>query len=436
MKRFFEKLFGKREPIEKESHKQVKVNLNLNNILKFIEDETSEFSNKINDSIKTSFDQIKTLLDELEINLDILEKAKSEKDVDDRPKMFALDHRIAFIKRVQSFKNTIKLPESENTQKVFEFNNLLIDELNNLIKDTAKNIYFTKILFSEEISGVASTLKKISGSIDQSKKYLDENRDKIKLIIDIKKNITDMDNQINIKQTENDNLKQHKLNLIKLEDEEKKIHHDLTQLDKSGELTDLKQKQAKLDTLKKDIDESKTYILQMFSPIMKALKKFERYTTGLTKDEIQILDTYIEHPSEGLLIDTHLKTLDKILENIESLINTDQIQLKDKLKEKAITQIEKFKKHSELEYFKTKSKTTQETIKTLENEIKTNKTSHKIESIRTKFQDIKNKIKDEKQDIDKLEEYLKTLNNDISEKIKELESDLKDISDKTVTIKF
>ncbi|MEA3229977.1 MAG: hypothetical protein U9P44_03605, partial [archaeon] len=128
--------------------------------------------------------------------------------------------------------------------------------------------------------------------------------------------------------------------------------------------------------------------------------------------------------------------LDKILENTQHLINSDKINLKDKQKQKTLIQINRLKKHEELDNLLTTYKKTQKTEEELKNRIKNSKINKEISSAKQQLIATQNTIENEKQRINKLKNYLETTVQNISRKTEELETALGKISGKDVSLRL
>ncbi|MCK4550584.1 MAG: hypothetical protein KAT91_01390, partial [Candidatus Aenigmarchaeota archaeon] len=300
--------------------------------------------------------------------------------------------------------------------------------------ETQKNIYFVNMLFAKESTEITGNLKAVGSIAHESQKALQKDKNKIELISTTRETIQETKELIRAQKNENENLKQDESILKKLRNEEKETKQELNELNDGVESAQLKQLQEQLKILDTRAGRIKGNVLQMFSPLTKALKKYGRYGIGLDKEGLTTLALYIEFPFKAVLIDKDLKTLDKILENTKDLIDKGKIDLKDKQKQKTITQIDNLKNHSELNNFLDEYEKTRKLIEETENKIKDSKLNKKIDSAKQKLGDIENQMENKKQAIHKLENNLRSIDQNISHKIKELEIALKKISNKDVSI--
>ncbi|NOQ38673.1 hypothetical protein GQ472_07365, partial [archaeon] len=71
--------------------------------------------------------------------------------------------------------------------------------------------------------------------------------------------------------------------------EKNKTQNNLQKLEKSEESSRLKQMLKQKDDLNDEISMNRNCIIQIFSPLAKALKKYERFSTSLSADDAKIL---------------------------------------------------------------------------------------------------------------------------------------------------
>lgn len=428
---FFEKIFGKKEVKKEEG-----IKLDFYKTKEWFENKTSEFLDSINKEIKKSFEQLENFSGKINKSLENLEKAEPEKEIEDRVRKIIQDNRIAFIKKTRNFTGKIKYPDTKNTPDVLEFYDVLIGNTNRLVVDTQKNIYFSRMLFPEKIAEIMHDLKNFTSTVNESQKTLNEDKARINLISKTSENIEKIKNLINTEKDENRMLEQNKQAFKNIENDEKNTQKLIDELGESSELTCMKKAEEHLEILNNKASEIKNNVLQMFFPLTKAFKKYERCCTEISKDEIKTLRLYIECPFKAVLIDRDFKTLYKILENTENLVKSGKINLKDKQKQKSLIQIDKLKNHSELNNFLAELENTKKSVEYLENKTKNMKINKEISSAKQKLAEIENTKEDKKEEINRQEVNLKNINQDISKEVKELETALRKISDKDVSVKL
>ena len=431
---FFSKLFGSKK--NEEEIIPVKATVRFDELGSWFNKETSGILEPITQSTKTFFEELKAVSAELNAGIGRLECAKIEKEPEERVKLFAIDNRKALVKKVRAFNSKIRFPDAKNLPETSRFHSEIGRELNNLIKDTAKNIHFTNMLFTEEVKELGNNLRKLGAVLGKSQKALHENRQKIDSIFETEEKIDEIKALMDAQKSGEEKLKHAKVTVKKMQVREKELQKELGALNESDELTQLKQVREQKQNLDEEDALTETRVLQMFSPLGKAMKKYERYSTGLNKDEAKTLALYMNAPLNAVLVDKEHKVLNKILENMEMLINAGRIDLKGKQKDKAVAQIALLKKSSNLSSHIENYEATQKKIKELDRKIKGAKIIEKIDSAKSALSGIENKIEEEKQKILKLKHVIENNEQNTAQKIKELEPLLSRISDKEVSVEY
>ena len=432
---FLEKIFGKREKkeeIKEIEEKPISITLKFEQADSFLKENTYSFRESIKDMTDHAIEDIKDSFKDLDENLDSLEKAVPEEQSKDKQVKFMFDNRASFLRKVKTFENNIAFPSTKKVPKIREFYKSLIANMNVLLKDTHKNIYFANMLFSEEMGKTINGLRELSSIADQSIKKLDSNKEKIEMIEQVENDIKEVQNLTTKKKTIFLSQKKSKENLNEFQGKKEKLLKELDILNTGEEIKTLKKEEEKLKCLEEEIDTIRNRIINMFSPISKTMKKYERYSTGLSKEEKKILVLYIDSPVEAAIQDNDMKTLDKILQDAEDLIKKRRITLKDKQEEKILKHITRLKNHEELKgsllsYEETKRQADETNII-----IKDMNISERIKSEEHEIAVLKETIGKEKENMTGLENSVVQVNEDILLKIKELERGLSDISGKDV----
>ena len=431
---FFSKLFGSKK--NEEEIIPVKTTVRFDELGSWFNKETSGILEPVTQSTKTFFEELKAVSGELNVCIGRLECAKIEKEPEERVKLFAIDNRKALVKKVRAFNSKIKFPDAKNLPETARFHSEIGLELNNLIKDTAKNTHFTNMLFTEEVKDFGNSLRKLGVVLGKSQKALHENKQKIDSIFETEDKMQEIKGLMDAQKNGEEKLKSAKATMKKMHAREKELQKELGALNESDELAQLKQ----IREQKQKMDDERAFVearvLQMFSPLGKAMKKYERYSTGLDREGAKILARYMESPLNALLADKKQKVLGTILDSMEMLITAGRIDLKGKQKEKTVSQIALLKKSGELSSHIANYETIQKKISELDNKIKGTEITEKIGSTKDAISGIKNKIEDENQKILKLKHIIENNEQNTTQKIKELEPLLSRISDKEVSVEY
>jgi len=431
---FLEKIFGRKKEEPSIPEKPKKTELNLNEAEAWFEDEISGFTKTVNTDTKNLIKQIKDISENLESSLQDLETKESEDELKGRMKKLAIDNKASFIKKVRAFNSSISPPDSRSTMLFSDFCTKIITDINMMTKGMSKNIYFAKMLFPEETNDITAELNSIARLAHEFQKK--QNKDKINQITEVRNLLQEIECLSETQKKGNKKLEQKKQALETLGGEKNRTQKNLQKLETSEESSRLKQLTEQKDDLNDEISMNRNNIIQIFSPLAKVLKKYERFSTSLEADDAKILAAYIESPFRALKIDTEYTILDKITEETEKLIASGKIDIKDKQKEKTLTRLKALKDHSLLNQHLSEHSRLKEQIKDIEASLKAIKINKETETAKQKLKDIEGRIENEEQDIQKIENTQKDTDKSISLKTEKLEKALSKISGKDISVKI
>ncbi|MCK5040363.1 MAG: hypothetical protein KAR87_05330 [Candidatus Aenigmarchaeota archaeon] len=435
---FLEKLFGKREKTKRTKETEEKplcVTIKFEQANAFLKETAAPFLESINDMTDSAIKNIKDHFKDLDENLDALEKAVPEEHAEDRPRKLMLGNRAAFIRKVKTFENNIAFPSTKVVPKIREFYKSLIMDMNVLLKDTHKNIYFSNMLFPDEMEKTIGSLREMGHIADQSIKELDSNKEKIEMIEQAENNIKKVHDLTTKKKTIFQSQKKSKENIKELQRKKEELIKELDYLNTSEERKTLGKEEEKLKSLEEEIDNIRNTIINMFSPLSKTMKKYERDSAGLSKEERNTLCLYIDSPVEALIGDKDMKTLDKIILNAENMIKEGGITLKDKKQEeKILHHMSRLKNHEELKDILVGYERTKRQAEETSNSIKDMNISERISSTEHELAALNENIVTEKENMAGLGKSIPEVDNEILLKVKELENELSGISGKDVTM--
>lgn len=431
---FLSKIFGTKDAEEKKPAARVRIQ--FDNAGPWIESEASVFLDPVRQSISASFEGMNSALRELDGKILLLEKAETEEEIEARVKGLAFDNRNALVKKLRAFKSKLEFPDAKNIQESSKFHGEFGAGLNMLVFDASKNIHFTGMFFPDEMKQINAILRKLTIISSESQKTLHENKEKTELFFRANEKIREISGFMNLQKTESEKLKEAKAAMKKLDEEEKKTRKELYELNESDELASMKLIMEQRKNLDGESAVIEGRILQIFSPAAKALKKYERYSAGLDKNERKMLGLYIESPFRAVLADNDLKILKKILENTEMLIGQGRIDLKGSQKEKTLNQLALLKDGGGIskaiaEYEEIKKKSGE-----LEEKERGMDINKKIRVLDEALASLEKRIGEEKEKYSKLENNIENAKQNISRNIKELEPMLNMISGKDVSIEF
>ncbi|MBW3015494.1 hypothetical protein KY330_03670 [Candidatus Woesearchaeota archaeon] len=307
------------------------VNVKFDDIEQWVDDwESNKFT-----EIRPRFERIKDKILEKKENLKeaiyVLKQSElKNKEIDGRVKNIMQGNKERYIEKVEKLIEMIKVPD-----KVEEVPGYCIDfigMLDKFDKDTIKNYRVTVELFPDEAGAVFSSIKDIFENVQKLKKLMHESRIE---------NLSFLRDKINLT---NKRLESRDVLLKNINEQEKTIQ---------VKEKDLINKKEALDSLEKGEGLKNYYILKekeelflnkikelekkpfhLFSVIEAALRKYERVAI----DE-KLIKKYLDDSLKALIGDKELKILD-VLEGLKSSIIKNEIELKDKKRDKVLKEIQ------------------------------------------------------------------------------------------------
>jgi len=305
-------------------------------------------------------------------------------DISEREKQIMEGNRQAYISQHKQFMNFINISDDLTCKETLNFCKSFEDLLVNLAKSTAKGHAVTSQFFADHAKKINISVKSMSDSVNKVKEILDEgnvgveNFDEVhKAVNELRskrKLMTELDEELAIlnKKLENSNAMKAKLN--------KKID-ELKQTDDYAQFRDADQEREKLwQQLKQEEDE----LNSLFSPVNKAMRKFER----ILAEDVSLFKRYIDSPVEALLEDDGLKIM-AMLEKMKFKLMDGTLELKDS--DKAVERIADITR-DRLELLRTQYKEAKAKIKDIDHRMRQTKVLSDIDDLQYKIEHVDNQI--------------------------------------------
>lgn len=393
----------------------------INFLKKFFQpkEEAVQFSelNKWLDNNNTELQKIKEDLKELgNLKSEIAENLKilggvdiSQAKVEDRVKGIVKGNLPAYINAINLFLKKVAPPEEVNHITLEIFCDSFENEFKDLNKRTFRNFQIIREIVGKELENVAKSVKKLEILVKDIKKY----SAKIKKIAKVKEKIGFIKDSL-------ENKEKNKLRGGELEKEKgslvascEKIKKDIEKLKNSSKAKSLENLESEEKKISGSIKELETKIITLFSPLQKALKKYNNMCF------IKKVNSYIENPVETLLDDSGLEIL-KFLKDVKKMIEEGKIDLKDDKKKKSLQSLdtlnEPFIKKFIEDYCSLKKKAS-----SIKDQISANTVLNEIGDLEKEFNINSFKIENIKRDIDKLKDV------DVTSEISKLEKRLDEV---------
>jgi len=300
------------------------------NLLTWYDDQVIPIKSKADQQIIDNKDQIKAEIKSSEVNLKKLDEALLQNpNIPIRQKQFMHGNRQAYIRRIQSFLGSLNVEEMD-ADELEAFCKNFEEQFLELGKSTQRQSTILREFFHNESRDISENISNLRKYIQDLKKILDNSeygiiqnlRDDIKLYISNKDLTQQLSTSIGTLETEVARQRKDKENA--------KIN--IAEIEKSPEYHNVQQAENKVVITEGELKSSKQAFLDKFSTLESALRKY-----SYTQPQFEpLINTYIDNPVNGLLNDSHFEIV-KVLDALSQALLKDEIDLKDKKKEKTLS---------------------------------------------------------------------------------------------------
>ena len=294
---------------------------NISELNKYIEDKNSE---------------LKELIGNTKQKIEIIKNAKlPNPDISEREKHFLEGNRETYVKSTLHLINQIENNKLSPENYDQYFSNI-INEIEKFVKSNLRAFQILQEFLAHESSSIGSNIRKIELLINKQKEFFEKNN--YKTIVKIKERIIQAENDINRKNKLSENaliVEQEIRDLIEKRDV---VYSEIKNLENNQLLQDLLKK---LKDIENKIKQQEQEIIHFISQIESALKKYSKISTQNQK----VSENYIAQPIQALLDDNNFIII-KIINEIKSLIENNNIEIKDSRREKILDLINELNKES------------------------------------------------------------------------------------------
>ena len=408
---------------KKETEKQA---INLSDISPWLNERTKQTRALLNKQLADILFEMKELVEKLKSEISVLENYEVDYKghIENKVKSVVLGHRTNYIRLINQFIDSLDFPGEVNYKTANNFYTRTFDALNKFSAETVKTYYTVQHLFHKQVDDIAKTIKLFDKKL-QSIKYLTE-KNNIHLLEKAKNKINQLNLEIKKKEDIFKSIEEKKQKLSNSKQSRIDFTNRLEELKQGRDYLGLHNLKIDLNKIDNEINSLETELIQLFSPLEHALKKYQK----ITLEDEELIGRYIEKAHEALVLDKDFKII-HILLNLKNSVLSDSIELKEKKKEKTIETIDKIDKEV-LDNFLAKRKEKLDNKKTIEEQINANKILDSVKEMEYKINHVTNLINKLKLDIEEKEGLFKNINIDAMRL--ELQDMLKKITDVDVTI--
>ncbi len=406
---FIKKLFAKEEEVPKEE-------LKTDQLQEWFSSKTKEIFKELDTEISNTKDKISEIKEKTLTNLETLKTAQLQNPkIPFRAIQMMEGNRDAYIRKIEIFLKQIVIDNEYN--KVLEFCNSFGNTLNNLGSNTIKQYQIMQEFFSNESRAVAENIKEFDNQIKELRKNIEEKN--ISKINEISERVISLNNQIKQKSTLSQDMTDLENSSSKLNNLKETFTKNIQNLKNSEDYSKFNKLKEEKEETQKEFSNNNSRLSQSFSVLETALKKYQR----LAFENQKLIEDYLKDPITTILNDKELKII-SILEKLSSSAANNEIELKDRKKEKTIEEIKNLTKDF-FESFIAKHNNLKNKLLEIKEKIENNQTNKDIEKSQTDLNKTNEDIINCNTKISKTKEELSKIN--IEEIKKQLEKELNEL---------
>lgn len=341
--------------------------------------------------------ELKETLNEIKTNADTLDDAeiKDSEKIESKVRSVVSGHKSNYTRLLKQLVNNIDIPESVDHNNIIDFCSDTAEQLNDFGKKTTKSYYATQHLFSDQLKPIVNDIKKIDQIISSIKNDIDKMN--IELIEKTKHKIKEIKINMNKIEIFEKDIKKEKEKLDRLNESKKEMQESINKMLESEDYKRLNQDNEELNIIEEKVTKNKNNVLELFSPIESALKKFKR----ITLEDENIVEQYYADAFEALLDDKLMKILN-LLDNMKKNILSDSIELRDMKRKKALETIDNITK-DRLNGFLEKYNALIKQKENIQKRIKNNDSDSILKDLRYKLEHFSSMINNSKEKIEQTE---------------------------------
>ena len=391
MLNFLKKLF-KREEAKTE-------NVSINELEKWFSEKADSMLNDLNSKIDSIKGRIKEEIKKTEENLGVLENAKLQNPkITLKEKQFMEGNREAYIKKVNSILKQISLEGNHN--ELLQFCSDFGSMLDLFAKSTIRPYHILQEFYAHESRDIALNIKNLDNMVKELKGTIKNAG--LGSVEDLKKDIAQLKNKIRQKTENEEKLRQREEEQKELVQSISNSKEEIKNLENSEENKRLNELKADKEVILAKIRENNSQLIHSFSVIERALRKYSR----IALEDEKWINSYAENPIKTLLSDNELKII-KILEGLEKNVLNNQIDLKDKKRERTLEIIKELNKGFFDGFLKKGNE--------LENELNNIEDRIKESEIEEKLKEIKAKLEQKNSEMERIDKEIESLKDEIIE---------------------
>ncbi|MCC7576867.1 MAG: hypothetical protein KK926_08565 [Methanomethylovorans sp.] len=339
--KFIDKLFGKKK------NEDLSVKFKIDDLLRFISDESEKEFNEIMPFIRRKYEEIDLTLYGIPEVIDSLLSAEVAENANKRVEKVGDANRDNIVNNLRSIIEKVLTPEEISLLSAFEFCVNAKSTLKTVVENTRRSQLYIKAIYPEESQKIISALSSLEDLIDELFLVIQNKKDRIDSFEKFSKEIGNYKRmQKQILETQS-NVEFLGSRIDSMNNDIQEANNRLSELEKSREFERAKQLESEVEILKDKISDVDHNIRRLFSSLSKVFSRMEKQDKSeicvLSLEHREILQKLSHDPASAL---EH--NMASFFADIKPRIENGSLGLKDHMCEKALQQLDKLRSSKEL----------------------------------------------------------------------------------------
>lgn len=291
----------------------------------WIDRKSNEGFEKVKPDISEQFSRLFNEKKSLLANLEALRDAELHNpNISERERQLMEGNRSAYISQHKQFINFINVSDDPSCKETAQFCRNFEELLAKLAKSTARGHAVMNEFFANHASRINRTVKSMSESISRVQEILEEGNVGVEMIGDVQKSVAELRSKRKLLSELDEELAILKKKLANSNFLKDKLLKGKEELKQSDSYSEFKSANDGRDELWKRLRQAEDELSSLFSPLQRAMRKFER----MLADGVDLFNDYMDNPMSALVKDEQLKIVD-MLARMRSALEDGSLELKD-----------------------------------------------------------------------------------------------------------
>ncbi|MBN1544502.1 hypothetical protein JW898_03505 [Candidatus Woesearchaeota archaeon] len=299
--------------------------IDIDMLPEWIDRKSNEGFEKVKPGISEQFSRLFDEKKNLSANLEALRDAELHNpNISEREKQLMEGNRSAYISQHKQFINFLNISEDLTCRETAQFCRNFEELISKLAKSTAKGHAVMKEFFADHASRINKTVKLMSDSVSRVQEILEDGNVGVEMIGDVQKSVAELRSKRKLLAELDEELAVLKKKLANSNFLKDKLLKGKEELKQSEGYSEFKTANDEREELWKRLKQAEVELSSLFSPLQRAMRKFER----MLAEGSDLFNDYMDSPLSAIAKDEHLRILD-MLARMRSALEEGSLELKD-----------------------------------------------------------------------------------------------------------